>query len=215
MAEVLYFSAFGNPNTRRSGDRSRLARASAKAKKWRIGMAPAARQLETELSPTPASAAALPDPPTASTMSSTVVSMPLYNSGRLKKSSLQNLGIENSESLIFHSVMNRFKESVAFRLRLLLGVLDLRPGELAEMSGFSPQQWSNYTRAVDPELIPPHNTIEIERVFGITASYIYHGNLLTIGDPDLRRRLHQAELNPPEDRPRKPYKRRKKSRRAA
>lgn len=215
MSEVLYLPHFENPNTRRSNDRSRRASASAKTKKWRIGMAPAARQLETELSPTPASAAALPDPPTASTMSSTVVSIVPYNSGRLKKSSVQNLGIENSESLIFHGVMDRFKESVAFRLRLLPGVLHQRPGELAVIGGFSPQQWSNYTRAVDPELIPPHNTIELERVFGITASYIYHGSLLTIGDSDLRRRLHQAELNPPNNKPRKPYRRRKKSRRAA
>lgn len=211
MCEVLGFPA--KPKTRRSSRRSPTA--SANTKKCLCGILPADLQFDMELRTTPASLAAATTPPRASITSSTVVSMSSYNSGSLKKSRVQDSGIENSKSLIFHGVVYRFKEEVAFRLRLLPGVLGLAKGELADLMGISPSQWSNYTKPGASELIPPHNTAQLERVFGITASWVYHGNISTIGDVALRSRLAGAELNPPAAPKKRRPKRQKKNRRAA
>jgi hypothetical protein len=145
------------PKMRGSADLPRRVISSDKLKKYSAGILPRALQLDTAGAPTPASAAAAAVPPKASTMASTVASMPLDNSRAVKMSSVHELPVENLGEPMFHRAMaNRLRrpveidprsdEAVMIRLRILQKAFGPKAKDIAEKIDRWPSAWSQYTK---------------------------------------------------------------------
>lgn len=87
------------------------------------------------------------------------------------------------------------RPEIIFRLKLLPGVLNRKKGQLAKDAGGQPSDWSNWTKEDGDATIPRNRALELYRVHKVTMEYLYGGYVDSIADPELRRKLAQAERN--------------------
>lgn len=154
-----------------------FANASEKIKKCSGGMKPRVFQLLTADMPTPATPAAAAVPPTASTMASTVLSMPLDSSRIVNLSSLHASAVDYCQAGRFDSGRMEPLRTTADRLRATREILE--PGHggasaLCEKIECSTTRWSNFEGG--KRRITLDVAVKLCDRYGLTLDWIYRGD---------------------------------------
>lgn len=115
-----------------------------------------------------------------------------YNSQNLKLSRVPKRSMDISTNLKFHDDMID-RDAIVRRLNLLPSVLGKRHGEIAELIGCTPGDWSNWRSPTGTVAIQAEAALELYRVFDISMDWVYGGELSQIRNQTLRERIVMAE----------------------
>lgn len=181
-----------NPNTAGSACRRLSVSASEILMKFSGGILPRNFQLLMAGRPRPNKSAAAAVPPSASTTSSTDLSMPQHSLHGVNLSRFPVQAID----FVKKSSKNRgmdTKEVIGERLRLWVLAENFTPKQVYEQIGCTKGAWSGYTNGKRRLTLDIATALREE--FGISLEWILYGNLNAIVDPHLIVRMKEISDN--------------------
>lgn len=168
-------SAASNVNKRRGASCPRRRKAASKTKNLSDGILRLERQLLTAAELVPQSVATAAVPPSASTMSSTVRSMPNGYSQTVNVSSPPGMEIVTGCELRFDVPMRKNRNQIIARLRAIADAEGITDAELCKRIGVRTSTWANFVSKNEKRIITLEVAVKLCDEFSVTLDWIYRG----------------------------------------